>query len=162
MASIIAALALALQSDGRILVGGQFSPVDLTLRFNLARLNTNGSVDLTFDPVNGPNGMSTRSSSNRMARLYWRRPLTATMVCPRRSRTRVGEMADSTLRLIPASGPVEMFLPSPCNMTGGLSSAGALFSMPVSIEPLSPASLATGRSIPGLIPAQRRGPIPCH
>ena len=49
-------LALALQSDGRILVGGQFSQVDLTQRFNLARLNTNGSVDLTFDPGNGPNG----------------------------------------------------------------------------------------------------------
>jgi uncharacterized delta-60 repeat protein len=51
-----AALALALQSDGRILVGGQFSQVDLTQRFNLARLNTNGSVDLTFDPGNGPSG----------------------------------------------------------------------------------------------------------
>src|SRR6476659_9375557 len=50
------ALALALQSDGRILVGGQFSQVDLTQRFNLARLNTNGSVDLTFNPGNGPNG----------------------------------------------------------------------------------------------------------
>lgn len=48
--------ALALQSDGRILVGGQFTQVDLTLRFNLARLNTNGSVDLSFDPGNGPNG----------------------------------------------------------------------------------------------------------
>jgi uncharacterized delta-60 repeat protein len=48
--------ALALQSDGRILVGGQFSQVDLTQRFNLARLNTNGTVDLTFDPGNGPNG----------------------------------------------------------------------------------------------------------
>jgi uncharacterized delta-60 repeat protein len=49
------ALALALQSDGRILVGGQFSGVDQTPRFNLARLNTNGSIDLTFDPFNGPN-----------------------------------------------------------------------------------------------------------
>jgi uncharacterized delta-60 repeat protein len=49
-------LALALQSDGRILVGGQFSQVDLAQRFNLARLNTNGGVDLTFDPGNGPNG----------------------------------------------------------------------------------------------------------
>src|SRR6266700_4040286 len=51
-----AAFALALQSDGRIIVGGQFSQVDLTQRFNLARLNTNGSVDLSFDPGNGPNG----------------------------------------------------------------------------------------------------------
>jgi uncharacterized delta-60 repeat protein len=49
-------LALALQSDGRILVGGQFSQVDLALRFNLARLNANGSADLTFDPGNGPSG----------------------------------------------------------------------------------------------------------
>src|SRR5436190_5317702 len=51
----IAVFALALQTDGRILVGGQFSQVDLTTRFNLARLNTNGSVDLSFDPGNGPN-----------------------------------------------------------------------------------------------------------
>jgi uncharacterized delta-60 repeat protein len=51
-----AVLALALQSDGRILVGGQFSQVDLTQRFNLARLNTNGNVDLSFDPGTGPNG----------------------------------------------------------------------------------------------------------
>src|SRR5213082_937057 len=51
-----AVLALALQTDGRIIVGGQFSQIDLTQRFNLARLNTNGSVDLSFDPGNGPNG----------------------------------------------------------------------------------------------------------
>jgi len=50
------ALALALQSDGRIIVGGQFSQIDLTQRFNLARLNADGSVDLNFDPGNGPNG----------------------------------------------------------------------------------------------------------
>src|SRR5437868_8520311 len=48
--------ALALQSDCLILVGGQFTQVDLTLRFNRVRLNTNGSVDLTFDPGSGPNG----------------------------------------------------------------------------------------------------------
>src|SRR5438552_17198190 len=51
-----AALALALQTDGRIIVGGQFSHVDLTQRINLARLNTDGSVDLSFDPGSGPNG----------------------------------------------------------------------------------------------------------
>lgn len=51
-----AVFALALQNDGRILVGGQFTQVDLTQRFNLARLNTNGSLDTTFDPGIGPNG----------------------------------------------------------------------------------------------------------
>jgi uncharacterized delta-60 repeat protein len=49
-------VSLALQDDGRIIVGGQFSQVDLVQRFNLARLNTDGTVDLTFDPGNGPNG----------------------------------------------------------------------------------------------------------
>src|SRR5207248_5173234 len=51
-----AALALALQTDGRIIVGGHFSQVDLTQRFNLARLNTNGSDDLSFVHGNGLNG----------------------------------------------------------------------------------------------------------
>src|SRR5256886_1114876 len=51
-----AALALALQTDGRIIVGGQFSSVDLTPRSNLARLNNDGSVDLSFDPGSGPSG----------------------------------------------------------------------------------------------------------
>ena len=49
-------LALVLQRDGRIIIGGQFSQVDLVQRFNLARLNSDGTVDLTFDPGNGPNG----------------------------------------------------------------------------------------------------------
>jgi uncharacterized delta-60 repeat protein len=49
-------LALALQKDGRIIVGGQFTQVDLVQRFNLARLNSDGTVDPTFDPGNGPNG----------------------------------------------------------------------------------------------------------
>src|SRR5438552_17111751 len=49
-----AALALALQSDGRIIVGGQFSQSDLTQRFNLARLNTAGSVDVSYVLFNGP------------------------------------------------------------------------------------------------------------
>jgi uncharacterized delta-60 repeat protein len=48
--------ALALQKDGRIIIGGQFSQVDLVQRFNLARLNSDGTVDLTFAPGNGPNG----------------------------------------------------------------------------------------------------------
>ncbi|PYI77172.1 MAG: hypothetical protein DMF04_07005, partial [Verrucomicrobia bacterium] len=51
-----AAFALALQADGRVIVGGQFSQIDLAQRFNLGRLNSDGSVDLSFDPGNGPNG----------------------------------------------------------------------------------------------------------
>ena len=49
-------LAIALQSDGRILIGGQFSSVNGTNRFGIARLNTNGTLDLSFDPGSGAHG----------------------------------------------------------------------------------------------------------
>ena len=42
--------ALAVQGDGRVLVGGEFSQFDFTPRNNLTRLNADGSLDATFDP----------------------------------------------------------------------------------------------------------------
>lgn len=49
--------ALALQSDGKILIGGSFSLVDFNPRNNLSRLDANGFIDLTFDPASlGANG----------------------------------------------------------------------------------------------------------
>ncbi|MGV3771874.1 MAG: hypothetical protein ACO1QB_03165 [Verrucomicrobiales bacterium] len=42
--------ALALQPDGKILVGGAFLEVNGTPRQNMARLNKDGSLDLTFNP----------------------------------------------------------------------------------------------------------------
>ena len=48
---------IALQSDGKALIGGQFSTVNGAARPYLARLNINGSVDNTFlDGLPGPNG----------------------------------------------------------------------------------------------------------
>lgn len=41
--------ALALQGDGRLLVGGAFDTVDLRARRNLARFNTDGTLDTAFD-----------------------------------------------------------------------------------------------------------------
>jgi uncharacterized delta-60 repeat protein len=41
---------LALQADGKILVGGSFESVQGEPRNGLARLNSNGSIDLTFNP----------------------------------------------------------------------------------------------------------------
>lgn len=46
--------ALALQSNGKILVGGEFTAFNGTPRRYLARLNADGSVDTTFDPGVGP------------------------------------------------------------------------------------------------------------
>ena len=44
--------AVVLQSDGRFVIGGQFTTVRGLSRTNLARLNADGSGDETFDPTN--------------------------------------------------------------------------------------------------------------
>src|SRR6185503_9066461 len=46
--------ALALQDDERVVVGGFFSSIDNTNRSHLARLNRDGSLDLSFNPGSGP------------------------------------------------------------------------------------------------------------
>jgi len=50
-------LALALQADERILVGGQFSSINGAARNGASRLNVDGALDATFDPnVGNVNG----------------------------------------------------------------------------------------------------------
>jgi len=51
-----APFALAVQQDGKILVGGNFGSIDGNSATNIARLNANGSFDDTFDPGFGANG----------------------------------------------------------------------------------------------------------
>ena len=46
---------LAIQSDGKIIVGGGFTSFNGTTRSYIARLNTNGSLDNSFDPGSGFN-----------------------------------------------------------------------------------------------------------
>jgi hypothetical protein len=45
--------ALALQSDGKVLVGGAFTAFDLRGRRNFVRANANGSLDTTFSVGTG-------------------------------------------------------------------------------------------------------------
>ncbi len=49
-------LALALQPDGRIVIGGLFSTVYGVSRNGVARMNTNGTVDVSFTVGSGANG----------------------------------------------------------------------------------------------------------
>ncbi len=44
---------IVIQDDGRILIAGLFTNYDGTSRSHIARLNVNGSIDLTFDPGAG-------------------------------------------------------------------------------------------------------------
>ena len=46
---------LAIQSDGKILIGGLFSSYNGTASNRLARLNSDGSLDTSFDVGTGPN-----------------------------------------------------------------------------------------------------------
>jgi uncharacterized delta-60 repeat protein len=48
--------ALALQPDGNILIGGEFTTYNSTSRNHIARLSSTGSLDTTFDPGLGANG----------------------------------------------------------------------------------------------------------
>jgi uncharacterized delta-60 repeat protein len=45
---------LALQLDGKVLIGGDFSQVRGVQYFNIARLNSNGTLDRSFDSGDGP------------------------------------------------------------------------------------------------------------
>lgn len=53
--------ALALQADGKVLIGGGFKTVDNVARTGIARLNADGSLDLGFDPGSGAVGGSVLS-----------------------------------------------------------------------------------------------------
>ena len=46
---------IALQPDGKILIGGNFNNYSGTSRNRIARLNADGSLDVTFDPGSGAN-----------------------------------------------------------------------------------------------------------
>ncbi|MES2838338.1 MAG: T9SS type A sorting domain-containing protein [Bacteroidota bacterium] len=45
----------SIQSDGKIIIGGVFTTYNGIARNGIARLNTNGTLDLTFDPGTGAN-----------------------------------------------------------------------------------------------------------
>jgi uncharacterized delta-60 repeat protein len=47
------ALSIALQLDGKVLIGGHFTAINGTTRNKIARLNANGSLDTSFNPITG-------------------------------------------------------------------------------------------------------------
>ncbi|MCS7079987.1 MAG: hypothetical protein NZ585_08040 [Chloracidobacterium sp.] len=51
-----AVYAIAVQPDGKVVIGGEFSAVNGLPRNNVARLNPDGSLDVAFDPGSGVNG----------------------------------------------------------------------------------------------------------
>lgn len=47
--------AVAIQNDGKIIIGGMFTTYNFITRNMIARINTNGSLDTSFDPGTGTN-----------------------------------------------------------------------------------------------------------
>jgi uncharacterized delta-60 repeat protein len=47
--------AISLQTDGKIMIGGSFTHYNNTARRNVTRINSNGTLDTSFDPGTGPN-----------------------------------------------------------------------------------------------------------
>ena len=45
-----------MKSDGKILIGGGFTSYNGTVRYSIAKLNSNGSLDEDFDLETGANG----------------------------------------------------------------------------------------------------------
>jgi uncharacterized delta-60 repeat protein len=48
---------LVLQPDGKVLIGGVFTQFNGVGRTNIARINSDGSLDTSFDPGTGPNNL---------------------------------------------------------------------------------------------------------
>jgi hypothetical protein len=48
-------VAITLQPDGKILIGGDFTSYNGTPRNRVARLNADGSLDMSFNPGTGAN-----------------------------------------------------------------------------------------------------------
>ncbi|THD33226.1 M43 family zinc metalloprotease [uncultured Flavobacterium sp.] len=49
----IGVMTIGIQTDGKIIIGGGFSIVDNQIKPRIARLNSSGSLDLTFNPGSG-------------------------------------------------------------------------------------------------------------
>lgn len=47
---------IILQPNGKVIIGGNFTLYNNTPRNRITRLNQNGSIDTTFNPLNGPGG----------------------------------------------------------------------------------------------------------
>jgi uncharacterized delta-60 repeat protein len=43
------------QPDGKIIIAGRFTTINNAFRYRITRLNSNGSLDATFNPASGPN-----------------------------------------------------------------------------------------------------------
>lgn len=118
---------VALQRDGKVLIGGNFDTVDGIVRNTIARLNTNGSLDATFDPGRGV------SSTDPNFRVPWVSAIAAQggdKVLIGGQFTDVGGIDRRNLARLNSDGTVDTSFDPGSGATGNLASVEALAVQP--------------------------------
>jgi hypothetical protein len=103
--------AIAIQSDGRILIGGNFSSYNGANRNGIARLNTDGSLDTSFNPGTGANGQVREIAIDSQGRIVLGGDFLVYNGAAANRIVRVAAMAPLTERSILASEPMAPFTP---------------------------------------------------
>jgi uncharacterized delta-60 repeat protein len=113
-------IGMGLQSDGKIIIGGDFSSVNLVANVRIARLNTNGTLDATF--VTGTGVTGAFGSSVYLSDLAVQ-PDNKIVICGKF--TSVNGSARSGIARLNADGSVDLGF-APSGVTGGSAVASGL------------------------------------
>lgn len=96
---------MVLQTDNRVLVGGVFSTFDDTPRSRIARLNSDGTLDLSFDPGTGTNGFVLATLLQPNGKVLISGTLTTCNGIPRNRIARLNSDGSLDLDFDPGVGP---------------------------------------------------------
>lgn len=107
--------ACAVQADGKIVIGGQFSMFNGVQRNRLARLNADGGLDFSYDPMVGPDSIVFGVAPQPDGKVVIGGAFTFYNGLPRRffTRTRADGSLDLSYPIVDLDGSITSFLVQP-------------------------------------------------
>lgn len=114
---------LALQDDGKIIVVGNYTTYNGTTRNRISRLNTDGSLDATFDPLTGADSTISTAVADQYGNMY----VTGTL-------TTYGGVSRTRIALVNASTTADVNPPTITNVTSSSSNGTYKLGDTVSIQ----------------------------